>query len=272
MNPAVNGGGLGLEGRSALVVGATQGLGKATAFRLAQEGVRLGLVARTAATLEQVAKEASQHGGDVVAWPADFTDRSSVERVVGETRERFGSIDILVNTVGVCELTDDALSGDDDLWDRAYQSVVMTAVRSCRAVVPGMLEQGRGAVVNVSANSVRHYIPSIAHYSAMKTALAHFTKNLARQCATTPVRVNAVMPGFIGSEQVEDILSGIMESDGVDRQRAFEKLNHDILHTASWSSRIGDPREYANVIAFLVSDHASYVNGAWLNVDGGAPF
>jgi 3-oxoacyl-[acyl-carrier protein] reductase len=80
------------------------------------------------------------------------------------------------------------------------------------------------------------------------------------------------MPGFIGSEQVEDILAGIMSADGLGRQQAFDKLNHEILHTANWANRLGDPSEYANVIAFLVSDQASYVNGAWINVDGGSTF
>lgn len=260
---------LGLEGRTALVVGATRGLGKATALRLAAEGVRVALTARTAGALDEVAQQAA---GDVSCWTADFTVAADVTRVVDEVDARYGSIDILVNTIGVCEMTKDALSGDDRLWEEAFQSVVMSAVRSCRAVVPRMLDRGRGAVVNVSANSSRHYIPELAHYSAMKIALAHFTKNLARQCARTPVRVNAVMPGFIGSEQVEDILAGLMAADDLDRQQAFEKLNHEILHTANWTNRLGDPSEYANVIAFLVSDQASYVNGAWINVDGGSTF
>jgi 3-oxoacyl-[acyl-carrier protein] reductase len=263
---------LGLEGRTALVVGATRGLGKATALRLAAEGVHVALTARTPGALDEVAKQAAEQGGDVSCWPADFTVAADVTSVVDEIDAQFGAIDILVNTIGVCEMTQDALSGDDGLWEEAFQSVVMSAVRSCRAVVPKMLERGRGAVVNVSANSSRHYIPALAHYSAMKIALAHFTKNLARQCAHTPVRVNAVMPGFIGSEQVEDILARIMSADGLGRQQAFDKLNHEILHTANWANRLGDPAEYANVIAFLVSDQASYVNGAWINVDGGSTF
>ena len=263
---------LGLDGRTALVVGATRGLGRATALRLAAEGVRVALTARTPGALDEVAEQAAGLGGDVSCWAADFTRAGDVVRVVDEIDARFGSIDILVNTIGVCEMTKDALSGDDRLWEEAFQSVVMAAVRSCRAVVPKMLERGRGAVVNVSANSSRHYIPELAHYSSMKVALAHFTKNLARQCARTPVRVNAVMPGFIGSQQVEDILAGIMAADDLDRQQAFEKLNHEILHTANWTNRLGDPSEYANVIAFLVSDQASYVNGAWINVDGGSAF
>ncbi len=261
-----------LAGRSALVIGATQGLGRATGLRLAEEGMRVGLVARTSSTLQEVATEAGKLTNEAYAWVGDFTKMTDVERVVGTAVDTFGEIDVLVNTVGVCDMAEGALGADDEVWQRAFDSVVMAAVRACRVVVPLMLARDSGTVVNVAANSVRHYIPAIAHYSAMKSAIAHYTKNLARECATTRVRINAVMPGFIGSEQVEDILAGLMAEHGIDRQAAFEKLNHEILHTANFTNRIGDPSEYAAAIAFLVSDQASYINGAWLNVDGGSPF
>jgi len=261
-----------LAGKAALVVGATQGLGRATALRLAEEGAKVALVARTPAALDVVAARARAGSPDVIAIPADFTDNEQVVAAVQQVRDRFGTIDILVNTVGVCDMTDGALAGDEEIWHRAFESIVMAAVRACRAVVPVMLDQDRGAVVNVCANSIRHYIPAIAHYSAMKIALAHFTKNLSRECATTNVRINAVMPGFIGSEQVDEILKGLMAEHDVDEHGAFEILNRDILHTANFTNRIGDPAEYAAAIAFLVSDQASYINGAWLNVDGGSPF
>ena len=126
--------------------------------------------------------------------------------------------------------------------------------------------------MNVSAMSMRHYLPAIAHYSAMKIALAHFTKNLAKTCKNDNIRANAVMPGWIASEQVERILEREMETTGLDRHAVFLKHNEENLEHCTFADRIGEPVEYADVIAFLVSDRASYLNGGWVNVDGGSNF
>jgi 3-oxoacyl-[acyl-carrier protein] reductase len=274
---------LGLAGTSALVVGAGSGLGRACALRLAEEGARVALVARTKTTLEEVAGEIAARGGQAALWPSDFSDSAEVERVAAEVHAHFGSIDKMVCTIGPNKPVAgrwrgptgqiyDSIAGDDEHWSYHYNQVLMTAVRPCRAVVPIMRQQGGGSIVNVSAISWRLYYPEMAAYSAMKSAISHFTKNLAKDASRDNIRVNAVMPGFIGSLDVESIISQIATDLGVDHDAAFRHLNEVVLDHCTWSGRTGDPGEYANVIAFLLSDRASYVTGAAINVDGGSDY
>jgi len=193
-----------MAGRVALVTGASTGMGRATALVLADERARLALSSQTSARLEQTAAECAERGAEVAWWADDLAARDAPARVVAAAHERFGRVDALVNTVGPLVRTSGILDQDDDCWQRHFDSVLMSAVRFCREVVPLMLVNGRGAIVNISAMSVRHYHPQLAYYSAQKAALAHFTKNLAREFAHDGIRANAVMPGMIASESVQE--------------------------------------------------------------------
>jgi NAD(P)-dependent dehydrogenase (short-subunit alcohol dehydrogenase family) len=263
---------LGLKGKVVLISGASEGMGRGTALVMAGEGARLALVARTAETLEKTAAEVAERGAEVGHWPGDFIETDTVRRVVGEVKERFGRIDVLVNTIGACEVVPEFGDRDDEIWDAALDSVLMAAVRACREVVPIMQEQGGGAIVNISAMSVRHYIPRIEHYSAAKAALAHFTKNLAREFAHDGIRTNAVMPGWIASESVLRNLEGRRENLGLEKVEDYFPFGNERMHHLTWADRWGTPEEIGNVVTFLASDRASYVNGAWVVVDGGSSF
>jgi NAD(P)-dependent dehydrogenase (short-subunit alcohol dehydrogenase family) len=264
---------LGLRGKVVLVAGASEGMGRGSALVLGAEGARLALVARTAATLEKTAAEVAElTGAEVAHWAADVIDTAEVERVVGEARERFGRIDVLVNTVGACEVVPEFGDRTDEVWQHAFDSVLMGAVRTCRAVVPIMREQGGGAIVNTSAMSVRHWIPRIEHYSAAKAGLAHFTKNLAREFAHDGIRANAVMPGWIASESVLRNLEERCKNLGLDNVEDYFPIGNERMHGLTWANRWGTPEEIGNVVAFLASERASYVNGALVNVDGGSSF
>ena len=257
---------LGLKGKVVLVTGAGSGIGRATALLLAGEGARLALASRSAAPLEATAAAV---GGDVAVWTTDVTDLGAVDDLVTGARDRFGRIDGAVNTVGVSDRTAGILEQDDEMWNRHFESVLMGAVRVCRAVVPPMRAAGGGAIVNVSAMSIRHYIPALAHYSAMKIALAHFTKNLAKEFARDGIRANAVLPGMIASEPVRARVEEAARARNMSEREYFEDAN--ARHGGvTFADRMGTPDEVASVIAFLLSDRASYVNGSWVNVDGGS--
>lgn len=246
-------------------------MGRATALVLADEGARLALASQTAARLERTAAECTDRGAEVAWWADDLAAPNAPPRVVEAVIERFGRVDALVNTVGPLVRTSGILDQDDDCWQRHFDSVLMSAVRFCREVVPLMQANGGGAIVNISAMSVRHYHPQLAYYSAQKAALAHFTKNLAREFAHDGIRANAVMPGMIASEGVQERRRIAARERQMTEQEYFVDANAR-YGGVTWADRLGTPEEIADVVAFLISDRATYVNGAWVNVDGGSSF
>lgn len=260
-----------LAGKRVLVTGASEGMGRATALGLAAEGAHLGIVARTRATLDVVAKDAMAAGAAAVeVIAADITEPETAEAVVTGFAATVGGLDALVNTVGLCEVVPEGILAQDlGYWDRAYQSVLLANVRTCRVAVPLLLEGGGGAIVNTSAMSSRHYLPMMSHYSAMKAALGHFTKNLAREFGARGIRANAVLPGMIESEGVARRKAQKIAETGWSDEEFFNYVNDKYEH-CTWGSRLGQPEEIADAIVWLVSDRSSYVNGVWLNVDGGS--
>jgi len=272
---------LGIAGKVAVVIGATQGMGRAIAWRLAEEGAHLVVCSRghdegdehyrytPKAALETVAAQCQEAGAtSVIAWGADLTQAGHAESLIAEVEARHGRLDVLINTVGLCEVGTSALE-PDDWWDRSYQSVLMTSVRACRAAVPLMMASGGGAIVTTSAMSMRHFVPQIAHYSAQKAALAHFTKNLAREYGPQGIRANAVLPGMIANEQIAEKRRQWMAQTGGSEDDYFRDANAR-WHQVTWGTRLGVPDDVADAVAFLVSQRASYINGVLLNVDGGS--
>ncbi len=274
---------LDLKDKVVVVLGATQGMGRATAMRLAAEGAHLVVCSRghregdrdygyaTKPELEAVASDARGAGAaSAIAVAADLTESGEAEHVISAVEAEHGRLDILVNTVGLCEVGESPTE-PDDWWDRSYQSVLMTSVRGCRAAIPLMLKSGRGAIVTTSAMSMRHFIPRLAHYSAQKAALAHFTKNLAREYGPQGLRVNAVLPGMIANEQIVEKRRQWMAETGGTEDDYFRDANTR-WGSAYWGTRMGVPDDIADAIAFLVSARASYINGVLLNVDGGSEY
>jgi NAD(P)-dependent dehydrogenase (short-subunit alcohol dehydrogenase family) len=274
---------LGLKDKVALVLGATQGMGRATVMRLAAEGAHIVVCSRGHAegdrdyrytakpALEAIAADARTAGAaSALAVAADLTQAGQAEHVISAIEAEHGRLDILVNTVGLCELGE-SITEPDDWWDRSYQSVLMTSVRACRAGIPLMLQSGSGAIVTTSAMSIRHFIPRLAHYSAQKAALAHFTKNVARQYGPQGLRANAVLPGMIVNEQIAQKRRQWIAETGGTEDEYFVETNQR-WGTATWGTRLGVPDDIADAIMFLVSERAGYINGVLLNVDGGSEY
>lgn len=267
---------LGLDGKWALVVGAGADIGRETALILADEGANLVLSGRRREALEATAAEVREMGAQATVAAVDLADPLGPERLTRETLAVAGRIDLLVNTAGPFPVRALApggpgpLYGDDDSWAEAFDNVFMTAARLTREVLPLMKAQGSGAIVHLGANSARYYNPMTAQFAAMKAALVHAVKNWARDSAPHGVRVNAVLPGWIRGERMAERLVRTSVDTGVAVGQVERDMvaGHDALY---WTPRMGRPREYADAIAFLLSERASYINGALVPVDGGTP-
>jgi 3-oxoacyl-[acyl-carrier protein] reductase len=244
---------LGLKGKAAIVTGASRGIGRAIALGLAEEGCNVALCARGQDTLQETAKEIEARGVRALAVEADVTRAGDAERLVQAAAEAFGRIDILINNV------DGSVASDsDEAWQATFEMILLTATRATRLVVPYMQEASGGAIVHIASIWGRES-GGIATYNAMKAAMISHAKMMALELAPHHIRVNSVAPGSIrhrgGSwwrRQQEDP-EGIAE---------FVRQNIPM-------GRFGTAEEVANVVVFLVSERASWVTGACINVDGG---
>lgn len=255
---------LGLNGKVALVTGASRGLGKAIATRLVREGADATLSARTAADLERAAHEIGVATGAEPAWtPCDLTRPDDVDALVAGVLERHRRLDVLVvNSGGPPRGAFDAF--DDEAWRDAFERSLLGAVRLLRAATPILREQRSGAVLAVTSSSVRQPIAGHPLSNALRPGLHGLLKSLALELAPYRVRVNSVAPGRMLTERVIAADHARAERRGV----SVEEAQREQL-TRAPLGRFGRPEELADAAAFLVSERASYVTGATLHVDGG---
>jgi 3-oxoacyl-[acyl-carrier protein] reductase len=251
------------EGRVALVMAGTKGIGRGCADELARAGLRVAVCARSDEQVHRTVRELEQLGTAAVGATADVSDPEQLERVFATVDEAFGRLDVLVSNAGGPPPGGfDAL--DDDAWHTGYQLTLMSAVRSVRAAVARMERHGYGRIVIIGSSSVRQPVPGITLSNVYRPALAGLTKTLAVELAPRGITINMVSPGRIDTDRVRTL-----------DQRAADTAGTSVEQTRAASEgkipmgRYGTPNEIGALVAFLASEAAGYVTGQTPLVDGG---
>ena len=255
---------LGLHGKIALVAASSRGLGKAVAEELAAEGCDLVLCARGADALRTTAEGIRRaHKVHVLDIVADLSRAEDVERVVSTGIEQLGRIDVLV-TNGGGPPAGPFESHSLDAWERAWRQTFESVVALTRAVLPGMKERGWGRILNVTSIAVKQPVDNLILSNSVRAAVTGFARTLANEVAPFGVTVNNVMPGYTLTERITDLSERNASLHGT--TPAEERATWE---TQIPMGRMGDPREFAAMVAFLASERASYTTGASIPVDGG---
>jgi|SRR6516162_6436351 3-oxoacyl-[acyl-carrier protein] reductase len=241
-----------LRGKSAIVTGASKGIGRAIALAFAAEGADVAICARGKDALDKTAAELRGKGVNVCATTCDVSDAGALEAFLEEAWRALRRVDALINNPSAI-----AMGDDDEAWRLSFNVDMMPAVRATRKVVPWMAENGGGSIVHISSGSGR-MAGSPPAYAAMKAALISHSKTLAVALAPQRIRVNAVAPGSI-----------FFTGGFWDMVRLQDRPTYDAVLASIPSKRFGNPEEVANAVVFLSSPKASWITGALLGVDGG---
>lgn len=257
---------LGLQGKTALVTAASEGLGLACALRLAEAGCRVAICGRRADALDRARAEIERRAGvaEACGVPADLTNQEAIERCVDAVGERFGRLDILVVNTGHI-----AYGGLEDLseehWHEAFELILMSAVRLSRLVVPRMRSQGGGDIVFITSAVVREPSPHLLLSNVMRVGVAALAKTLSRELAPHNIRVNVVAPGYFDTGRVRKRIDEMAARDGTPREAAARHIAGDTP-----MGRIGRAEELAELVAFLASRRSGFLTGATIQIDGGS--
>jgi len=255
---------LGLKGKSALVGGASRGLGYACAHNLAAEGARVTLCSRDETDISRAAERIrDETGGQVHAVAADQSTPDGIERMLREARERFGPIDILVNNTGGPPPGLFA-DHDDDAWQAAFEGLILSVVRLCRGVLPEMIARGWGRIITNTSFTVKEPAEQLVLSNALRAAVVALSKTLSREVAASGITVNCVAPGAFDTERLERLFDAQALAQGITPEEIRQQWTDRIP-----AARILESKELAAAIAFLASEQAAAITGVCLPVDGG---
>ena len=245
-----------LEGKAAIVTGASRGIGAAVAMAMAEAGANVALVARSTSDIEQLAGKIETLGRRAIAITTDVTDPEAVKACVSQTIEAFGKIDTLVNNAGGTKFMAPLIDLRPDGWHKAIALNLDSVFMFCQEAGRHMVARGSGSVINMSSVAGVHGAPALSYYSAAKHAVVGLTKTLAMEWGDAGVRVNAICPGWVKTELNRPFWSDPETSASFVQNQPIKR----------W----GEPEEIATAAVWLASDAASYVTGSSVVIDGGA--
>jgi 3-oxoacyl-[acyl-carrier protein] reductase len=255
---------LGLKNKIALVTAASRGLGRAVAEELAAEGATVVICARKQETIERAAHEiAASTEANVVGVRADVSNPEDVARLVKSAIDRLGRIDILVtNSGGPPAGPFEAF--DLEQWEAATRLLLYSSVNLASAVLTGMKERRWGRILNITSIAVKQPVDNLILSNSLRAGVTGFARTLANEVAQFGVTVNNIMPGYTRTERVEELAKMMAVKQGITPEEFVARWEKEIpMH------RIGEPREFAALAAFLVSERASFITGTSIPVDGG---
>ena len=245
---------LSLEGRTAVVLGGTSGIGRTLCIGLAQAGADVVASARRQSLVDGVALEIEKQGRKTLRVASDVTDRDSLERLLDKTLAAFGKVDVLVNCAGITKRVPSLDISEED-WKSILDTNLTGTLRGCQVFGRAMLAQGSGSIINIASLTSFVALYEVAPYAASKAAVVSLTKSLAIEWGKKGVRVNAIAPGVFRTDLNQALLDGT--------ERGKELLMRTPMN------RFGKVEELAGAAVFLASDAASFVNGEVIVVDGG---
>ncbi|NGZ95809.1 MAG: hypothetical protein CV089_06715 [Nitrospira sp. WS110] len=244
-----------LEGKVAVVTGGNAGIGEAIAKRFADEGASVVITGRRQQELDHVVNVIRLHKGTVLGVTGSVTDEAHVQDVIRRTLDSFGKIDVLVNNAGIGAFGKRLHETDDTTWANVIDVNITGVFRMTRAVIPQMMKQGRGAIINVSSIASLVGLSGLAAYTASKGALDAFTRAVAVEYAQDGIRCTVVNPGLIETPMAASLMANPDMLQSILAQYAIR--------------RPGKPQEVANLILYLASDEATWVTGTTFPIDGG---
>lgn len=244
-----------LEGRVAIITGASRGIGEAIAHAYAQRGAKVVLAARKPEALEQVAEAIVSAGGSALVVPTHTGDRQAVEALVAKTVAEFGGVDIAVNNAATNPHFGPFLNATDEQWDKTFEVNVKGYFRVAQAVVPHMKERGGGRIINIASIAGLQAQPGMGVYSCSKAAVIMMTRALAVELGATGITVNAIAPGFVKTK-----FSSVLWQSPAIHERVVEAIP---------ANRLAEPKEIAGIASYLASADAAFTTGSVFEIDGG---
>lgn len=246
---------LGLKGKTAIVMAASKGLGKASALTLAQEGANVVIGARDKITLHETAQEIKKEtGSKVLAIPADVTKLKDLEKIVEETIKKFEGIDILVNNAGGPPSgTFDSVTDKD--WQNTFELNLLSTIRMTRLILPYMKKAKGGRIINMVSISAKQPVENLILSNSIRAGVLGMAKTLAEEIAVVNITVNNILTGNFLTDRIKHLYES---------KEALNKITNAVP-----SKRLGKPEEYGSLVAFLASEQAAFITGTSIQIDGG---